>query len=228
MTCRSSWVVVFAALVLASACTDAISPSSAGSGTGGTATTPSCYLSRSGDSCECVASNEDDSRPSADWTKVTACNETTAKSPLTCTVDTKVDGTTTSCTCIRFRCAVNGGRCACGTYAEGETVASCTDFEWYCGADDKTACFGGNGTYGSACGNEEHNIPSCSMANVVRPDDVLASCDGLRFVAPAPSSSTPTPDGDDKCTGCSSDSDCHDECLRCDRTTCSCVHRLSC
>jgi len=198
------------------------------SGAGGSVTKPSCYLTKSGDFCECVAKNEDDSRPTSQWTKVSACNEATTDTPLTCTTDTKVDGTTTSCTCTSFRCALgSGGSCQCGASGSGDAVASCKSFEWYCARVDRTSCYGGNGTYGSACGNDEENVPSCSMSIIEREDGNIASCDGLKFVAPPPPapSSGSTSSG---CSGCSSDSDCHDKCQRCDRSTCSCVRRLSC
>lgn len=205
------------------------SGSTGSSATGGSATKPHCYLHRTDLTCECLAKDDDDNHLAADWRKVEKCNEATVGSPISCSVDTKVNGETTSCYCSGFRCVVNNGRCSCGVNAQGEEVAACDEDEWYCGKTNKTECHGGNGNYGSACANEEENVTTCSMAKVVRAEDDEKSCDGLRFVQPPPPPpSSGSGSGSGSCSGCSSDSDCHDKCKRCDRSTCSCVSRITC
>lgn len=247
MTMRAVRKTMLRAFVLASAlallvcCTSGgsgVTSSSSGSsgGAGGTPSQGFCYLSSNGRSCECVASNDDANRPAADWSKVTTCDGsafTGNSGKAVCFADTKIDGTTTTCNCQPLGCRNRGGDyrfCSCGPIStdEGTETTECTGAEWYCGANDGTSCYAGNGSFGSACGNDENNVTSCKLADIKLTTDQRTTCAGLKFVAPPPSTSSSSSSSSGGCTGCSSDSDCHDKCKRCDRTTCSCVSRISC
>lgn len=214
-----------------SACSSSGDGSSSSSSGSGASTAGHCYAKLDGSECDCVAANDDSNRASTDWRKVSGCSSSTMSKSLSCFADTKVDGTSTTCTCLAIGCDEgDGSRCYCGQgHGPKSTASSCTKYEWYCVRDDNTECYGGNGTFGSACGNDEHNVTSCAKGTLSLAKDAMASCDRLRFVEPAPSGGGGGGSSSgSECSGCHSDSDCHDKCKRCDRTTCSCVSKATC
>ncbi|MBL8612933.1 MAG: hypothetical protein JNL38_36675 [Myxococcales bacterium] len=179
------WVVVVGALALVGC--NIVSDAGSDAGAAGGEVAPSCYLAKSGKACECYAQNKDGEFSAADYTKVAQCTEAKAGFALTCYVDTKVDGTTSSCSCNRFvpECKITGSGyrgCVCDPDSEG-TDGACSGpkYEWCCAANDGTSCYCGNGNSGSACGNEEANVPTCSKATIKRAKGALTSCDGLKF-----------------------------------------------
>lgn len=215
-----SWagVVAFAVLLLGVACDSESDLEANADGT----VEPHCYQGEQ--TCDCVAEDQDATRSAAEWRKVSGCHAQEGER-LSCATDLKVDGSVTWCICSVIQCATDGDRCYCERGATGEKVRACEGFEWYCEAEDQTSCHGGNGISGSGCANAEHNVTSCVESTIRLGADELPSCDGLRFAAPEPSSGG---GGNGTCSGCHSDSDCHDKCLRCELSTCSCVRRLSC
>jgi len=191
--------------------------------TSSTSSSRFCYLAKDKGSCECVAVSEDSSRPSADWSKVSACNSSTVGASLVCSVDTKVDGTTTSCSCAAIGCKEEGGRCTCGSGYPSSTITSCTkSYEWCCARNDSASCYCSNGNFGSACGNDEKNVKTCVRSDVKTTTDEKSNCDGLRFVAPPPS----PPSSGGGSGGCKSSSEClgkcSTRCYDCRSGSCAC------
>jgi hypothetical protein len=153
-------------------------------GASGGVVTPSCYLELSSSNCDCYADNKDSSMSAANYKKVDHCNAATVGG-LSCTADTTVDGTTTSCSCQRFEpaCDDSSSPCRCEPDSS-KTDKSCTPakYEWCCGADDSSQCYCGTGNFGSACANGEHTVSNCDAGYVQLAKDAKTSCDDLKFV----------------------------------------------
>jgi hypothetical protein len=178
------WAALGLGLVV-SACITVSDPNAKESGWSGSGpVTASCYLSTNKAQCDCLAKNDDANRPAADWTKVATCNTSVMSGTPRCTVDTTVAGTTSSCFCLAFSCRKTSGfpDCRCeATNESGGGISSCTGNEWYCAANDGTSCYGGHGNFGSACGNDEHNVSSCALSSLKPGKNDKTSCDGLTF-----------------------------------------------
>jgi hypothetical protein len=193
---RGSWLTLIVRVTVASvialfaiACSvlDSDSSSSSSGASGASAPTKGvCYIAKDKGRCECVAKSEDSTRPAADWSKVDACNETTVGKRLACDSDTKVDGSTTTCGCTPLQCKKHSGdypNCRCDASGEGDDTTECTGSEWYCAQNDGSSCYGGNGSFGSACANEESTVTGCKLSDLKPTSDQKTSCDGLSFVA---------------------------------------------
>jgi hypothetical protein len=144
---------------------------------------PSCYLNVGASSCTCYAANMDGSLSGNSNKKVAQCNEANVGG-VSCTADVRVDGTTDQCSCELFApaCDDSGGTCYCkASSAQKDTRCTPSKYMWCCASDDSSQCYCGNGNFGSACGNNEHTVSTCSATDVIRASYAKTSCDGFKF-----------------------------------------------